>query len=189
MEDASAALKAELEPFLNKPGARQFTAIEIEKQFVWDYCTAVEDGNPVYWDEEVAKKSRFGRLIAPPNTLMTLNRPAHWLPKEQQEKAAAIAAALPPSPQAQAREVLAKHGFTTVTVVNREEEYFEPFGPGDGRLSMEDRFVAVSDIKTTKVGPGVFFTYEIDYYTERDNRLVGRARNVTLIYNGSGATK
>ena len=73
--------------------------------------------------------------------------------------------------------------------MNREEEYFEPFGPGDGRLAMEDRFVAVSDIKNTKVGPGVFFTYEIDYYTERDNRLVGRARNVTLIYNGSGATK
>jgi acyl dehydratase len=185
----SAQLHAELAPFLDKPGPRKWSDRGIDEAAIWNFCAAVEDPNPVYWSAEAAARSRFGRVIAPPQSLMALNMDAFWLPPVVTDQRAAEREALAASPQQQARAVLRGYGFTTVTVVSREEEYLAPFGPGDGRFAQEDRFVAVSDIKNTRVGTGVFFTYEIDYYTERDDDLVARARNVTLMYDGTGTTK
>jgi hypothetical protein len=186
MDDVSAALRARLEPLLGRPGPRKWSARPVETAAIWNFCEAVQDGTPLYWDEEAGRKSRFGRMIAPPQALMALCMDAWWVPPSLRERNEAADALLANSPQNQARAILREHGFTTVTVVNREEEYFEPFGPGDGRIGLVDRVASVSAVKQTKVGQGVFFTYEIDYHTEREDRLVARARNVTLIYRGEG---
>lgn len=186
MDDANAALQAELAPYIGVAGPRRWSARAIEEAAVRNFLECVEDGNPVYWDAEIAAASRFGRLIAPPHALFALAMPAFWTPAWLKAREDAQNAALAPSPLAGARAVLSAHGFTTVTVVNREEEYFAPFGPGDGRLGVEDRLVSVSPIKQTKVGPGVFYTFDLDYFTERDDRHVARARSVFLLYNGSG---
>jgi hypothetical protein len=189
MEDPSATLRQRLEPLLNKPGLRKWSARPVELAAILNFCEAVEEANPVYWDPEAAAASRFGRVIAPPQALMTLALDPPWIPPFIRDRAADEEAERAHSPQNQARAILREYGFSTVTVVSREEEYFEPFGPGDGRLGMIDRVAAVSDVKKTRVGPGVFFTYEIDYHTEREDRLVARARNVTLIYDGTGGAK
>lgn len=189
MEEASAALQAQLAPYIGVTGPRQWSARPIETSAIWNFLEAVEDGNPVYWDREFAEASRFGRPIAPPQAIFALSMRAFWLPDWLKARAAAAEAGMSPSPLAEFRAVLAGHGFTTVTVVNREEEYFAPFGPGDGRIGMEERVVSASPIKQTKVGPGVFYTFDVDYYTERDNRLVARARSVFLLYNGGGAAE
>lgn len=187
MDEASAALHARLAPCIGVTGPRHWSARPIESSAIRNFLEAVEDGNPVYWDEEFAATTRFGRLIAPPHAVFALSMPAFWLPDWLKERQAAEAAASPPSPLSAARAILAEHGFTTVTVVNREEEYFAPFGPGDGRLSIEERIVSISPIKQTRVGAGVFYTFDLDYRTERDDRLVARAHSVFLIYNGVGA--
>src|SRR4030042_6455742 len=41
-------------------------ACEVEKGFIKRFADAVEETNPLYWDEEYAAKSRYGLIIAPP---------------------------------------------------------------------------------------------------------------------------
>ena len=65
--------------------------------------------------------------------------------------------------------------------------YEHRFGPGAVRIGQRDRLVGVSPVKKTRVGPGVFMTTEIDYVTESRGETVARARNVLLMYDGSGA--
>ena len=178
-------LQARIEPFLGKTGPTRWSARPIERSAVWNFCEAVEDANPVYWDEEAAAKSRFGRLIAPPQALMALNMQAWWLPQFLRDRAAEEEAALGPSPASLAFEVAREFGFVTATNVTRDEEYLQPFGPGDGRIGQRDRLVNVSPIKKTKVGPGVFLTTEIDFLVETKDEPIARAKNVLLLYNGT----
>lgn len=39
---------------------------EVERGAIRRYADAVEDDNPLYFDEEYARKSRYGTMIAPP---------------------------------------------------------------------------------------------------------------------------
>ncbi len=49
---------------------------ELSSDLVKKYCEATEDKNPIYIDEEFAKKSEFGGLVAPP---LMMNTYAHFL--------------------------------------------------------------------------------------------------------------
>lgn len=178
-------LQERIKPFLGKTGPTRWSARPIERSAIWNFCEAVEDANPVYWDEEEAAKSRFGRLIAPPQALMALNMQPWWLPPFLRERAAEQEAALGPSPSSLAFEIVREFGFVTATNVTREEEYLQPFGPGDGRIGQRDRLVSVSPIKKTRVGPGVFLTTEIEFLIEATNEPIARAKNVLLLYDGT----
>jgi hypothetical protein len=184
-DDLNASLHEALAPLLNKQGPINWSPRPIDASAVWNFCESVEDGNPVYWDEAAGEASRFGRMIAPPQALMALSMGAWWLPPFLKERAAAEVKDFGPIPGATSHQIAVDFGFGTATNVTREEEYFEPFGPGDGRLGHADTLVDVSPIKQTRVGKGVFLTTEMDYITEKSGTLVARARNVLLMYDGS----
>jgi acyl dehydratase len=46
--------------------------MEVEKGHIRKFAQAIGDDNPLYWDEEYAKKSRYGGIIAPPTFVTTL---------------------------------------------------------------------------------------------------------------------
>lgn len=46
--------------------------LEIEKSVVMRFVEAVEDPNPLWQDEEYARKTIYGGLMAPPNLLCTV---------------------------------------------------------------------------------------------------------------------
>lgn len=186
MSEVYARMFERIAPLIGQFAARSWTDSPIEQSAIRAFCGAVEDSNPVYWLEEVAQSSRFGRLIAPPQSLMALNMDAWWFPEYLQGD---VEAAHQAAPETQIRGILADNGFTAVLVVERSEEYLDAFGPGDGRMGRDRRVTSVSEVKTAKVGTGVFLTYEIDYFTERGERHVASARNVTLIYNPTGANR
>lgn len=185
VEELDSRLRAAVAPYLKKPGPCTWSARPIERSAVWNFCEAVEDGNPVYWDEEFAAASRFGRVIAPPQALMSLCMRAWWLPGFLRERAGLAEAEICGPPGGVAKKIVTDFGFGTATNVSREEEYFEPFGPGDGRLGQTVTLVEVSPAKQTRVGLGVFITTTIDYVTEQRSTLVARARNVLLMYDKS----
>ena len=91
MDEASAALQARLAPYIGVTGPRQWSARPIETSAILNFLEAVEDGNPVYWDEEFARASRFGRTIAPPHAIFALAMPAFWLPDWLKARGAAQA--------------------------------------------------------------------------------------------------
>ena len=152
---------------------------------VWNFCEAVEDANPVYWDEEFARKTRFGRLIAPPQMIMTASSGHWWAPDYVRERERSRAEAQGESPSAKVQAIVRRHGYTTATNVTRDDEFLEPYGPGDGRLKQTSQVVEVTEEKQTRVGKGVFITSVTEYRTEKDDRLVVRCTNVPLMYSSS----
>jgi acyl dehydratase len=41
-------------------------SFDVEKGAIHRFADAVDDPNPLYWDEDYARKSRYGSIIAPP---------------------------------------------------------------------------------------------------------------------------
>ncbi len=183
--DADAA-RREAEPFLNKWGPYRLTRDPISVTDVRRFCEAVEDGNPVYWDEEFAKGSRFGRLISPPQSLFAMTFGAWWTPEYVQtslaEQTAALNQATDVVDAGAIYAICDRFGYVVNTVAGQEAEYIAPFGPGDGRIKMRAMTIDVSPEKTVRVGKGVFLTSITEYRTERADELIGRSRMVLLRY-------
>ena len=57
-----AAVGVESEPYTN----------EIEKGAIIKFARAIGDANPIYTDEEAARRSRYGGLVAPPTFFRSL---------------------------------------------------------------------------------------------------------------------
>lgn len=177
------------EPYLNKWGPVRLTRDEVTETAIRRFCEVAEDGNPMYWDSEFAKSSRFGRVIAPPQSLFSMTFGAWWTPDYLERKTSEDAAALNPDgavPEANAVYALCDEaGYSINTVAGQEVEYVAPFGPGDGRLKMRSMTTEVSAEKNVRVGRGVFVTSVTEYRTEVGDRLIGRSTMVLLRYKAT----
>ena len=52
----------------------------VERSYVWTSCASVENGNPLYWDDAVARRADRTVPIAPPSMVSVWFRPHHWAP-------------------------------------------------------------------------------------------------------------
>ena len=177
-DEIDAFLRRELEQVLGRPGPLRWSARPVERGAIWNFCEAVEDANPVYWDEERAAASRFGGLIAPPQALMSLMMDGWWLPTYLRRDDE-VTPPLHPEATAAAHRA----GLGAAANVLRDEEYLLPLGPGDGRIGQVDTLTEISAVKQTALGLGVFLTTHSDYRRERDGRQVARSVNVLLMYD------
>lgn len=175
-----------VQPYLNTWGPFRITRDEVTETAIRRFCEVAEDGNPVYWDAEFAKTTRFGRIIAPPQSLFSMTFAPWWTPDYLQRKSAEDASALDvDAPVTETGSVYAlcdEFGYTVNTVAGQEVEYLAPFGPGDGRLKMRSMTTEVSPEKSVRVGKGVFVTTITEYRTEVGDRLIGRSTMVLLRY-------
>ena len=51
----------------------------VERGYIWTTCASVENGNPLFWDDDVAAEITGGP-IAPPTMMSVWFRPHHWSP-------------------------------------------------------------------------------------------------------------
>lgn len=171
-------------PLLNVWGPYRMTRDPITETAIQRFCEVAQDGNPVYWDAEYAKTTRFGRLIAPPQALFAFTFAAWWTPNYVQERLDSDiselngGAAATPS----VYTICDEFGYAVNTVAGQEVEYLAPFGPGDGRIKMRGMTTNVTAEKTVRVGKGVFIASVTEYRTEVDDRLIGRSTLVLLRY-------
>jgi|TARA_Y100000310_G_scaffold210081_1_gene210683 acyl dehydratase len=190
VEVPAKSLREVAQPYLNSWGPYSITRDAVTETAIRRFCEVAEDGNPVYWDEEFAEKTRFGRVIAPPQSLFSMTFAAWWTPDFLREKTADDAAALNPEGTLlrgnKVYTLCDEYGYTVNTVAGQEVEYIAPFGPGDGRLKMRTMMNEVSEEKKVRVGRGVFVTSTTEYRTEIGNRLVGRSTMVLLRYKADG---
>ena len=147
------AARREAEPFLNRWGPYRLTSDPITLSDVRRFCEVVEDGNPVYWDEDFAKASRFGRLISPPQSLFAMTFGAWWTPGHVEASLAAHTAALNEGTDAVDSgaifAICERFGYVVNTVAGTGDRVHRPIrtrGRSDkdalhvhGRLSREDR--------------------------------------------------
>jgi acyl dehydratase len=183
----SPTLQEMVKPYLNQWGPYRLTRDEVSETAIWRFCEVTEDANPVYWDKAFAKTTRFGRLIAPPQSIFSMTFAPWWTPDYLSRQMADDAAKLNPGAAApagpNAHQLSDQQGYTVATVVGQEVEYVAPFGPGDGRLKMRSMTTDVSAEKQTRPGKGIFITSVTEYRTERDDRLVAKSTMILLKYN------
>lgn len=130
------------------------TVIEIEKGMIKRFAQAIEDPNPLWQDEEYARNTRYGGIVAPPGFLMTMmmSGPIMELPFQ--------------SP------------LTRILDGGGEWEYFEPVRPGDV-LTVVNTLVDIRE-RSGRAGKMLFVVRETTWRNQR-KELVAKSRG-TLIY-------
>src|SRR5688572_27988268 len=133
------------------------------------WVDALDDRNPVYLDEEAARASRFGELVAPPAMLQ-----AWTMARPKIEGIAERGGAPQDVADDTALAVLAEAGFTAILATNSELEFVRYLRIGD-ELRSSATMESISERKTTSFGVGYFVTW-VNTYLDHGGEVVGRQR-------------
>ena len=131
----------------------------VERGYVWTSCASVENGNPLFWDDEVAE-ALTGGPIAPPTMVSVWFRPHHWAPGRTEQ-------ALPLQVHFDLKELF---GLPEAVMTDNTIEFHAPVRMGDV-LRTHQVLRSVSEEKTTKLGTGRFWVIDV-VYANQDGELV-----------------
>ncbi len=159
----------ELKAMVGQEGEDRNALDEVSKPMIRHWCAAMQDSNPLYTDEEYAKKSKYGGIIAPPQMLLTWTMPPLWPPSEH-----------PPHPFELFLEKLDKAGYLGIVVTNVAQKYYLSIYPGD-QLKYAYKVTALSPEKQTGVGKGYFVTTTF-VFTNQKEETVGQLSFTVLKY-------
>ncbi len=111
------------------------------------FCQGIGDPNPLYWDEEYARRTRYGTIIAPPAFLYSV----YWC--------SGRVGGLP-----------GVHGFHA----GNDWEWFRPIYLGD-RISVEEQFTGVEE-KESKFAGRIVITSSVCHYYNQRGEVIARTR-------------
>ena len=152
----------EVRQFIGKTGDTRI--MEVEKGAIKKFADAVDDHNPLYWDEEYAKNSRYGSIVAPPGFF---GWPTRWMggmpvyTKLNYEVSA----------------ILAQAGYTRNLDGGIEYEFFCPVRAGD-ILTALPRVINIYE-REGRTGKLVFLVIETTY-TNQNGDLAVKASQTTI---------
>jgi len=147
---------------LEMVGVEQYPEISefpVERGYIWTSCASVENGNPLYWDDEVAE-ALTGGPIAPPTMVSVWFRPHSWAPGRTE-------VALPLQVHF---DLKALFGLPEAVMSDNSIEFHTPVRLGDV-LRTHQVLRSISDDKTTKLGTGRFWVIDV-VYANQDGDLV-----------------
>jgi acyl dehydratase len=153
-------LPEEIQSWIGKERYYEEGEFPVEQGYVWTTCSSVENGNPLFWDESVAKEITNGP-IAMPTMISVWFRPHLWAPNRTKQ-------AQPLQVHFDLKETL---GLPEAVMSDNTIVFGEPVRPGD-RLKTCQILHSVSGPKTTKLGTGRFWEIEVRY-TNQNGELVG----------------
>lgn len=156
----------ELKALVGQEGPRLVAVDEVCKPMIRHWCEAMQDGNPLYTDEEYARKSKYGGIIAPPTMVLTWTMPPLWPPTEQ-----------PPHPFEQFLEKLDKAGFYGILISNVAQKYLRPLFPGD-HITFTYKVTDVSPEKKTSLGSGHFVTTTFIFTNQKGETVATQSLTV-----------
>ena len=126
---------------------------EVEKGAIIKFAQAIGDGNPVFNDEEAARKSRYGGLIAPPTFLRSVRSGSRAIPFDMP--------------------------FNNGLDGGSDWEYFEPVRPGD-RITAVSRITDLQE-RTGRMGLMVITT-SVTTYTNQYDKVVATQATTAIRY-------
>jgi len=132
----------------------------VNQAMIRHWIEAIGDDNPVYVDEEAARESVHGQIVAPPVMLQA------WVMRGVRPRPSSDG-----GPRDELMRLLDDAGFTSVVATNCAQEYPRYLHLGD-HLSTTTVIESVSDEKATGLGVGHFVTTRVEYRTD-DDELVG----------------
>lgn len=166
------ALREQLEQYVGRPmGPPALAPDPVNVPMIRHWVDALDDRNPVYLDEEFAKSTRFGGVVAPPAMLQT------WTMPRPKIEGIALRGGAPSDLQADGPiPLLDAAGFVGTLATNSELEFVRYLRPGD-RVRVSNELESISARKTTGLGQGYFLTWITTYRVGEEgvgDEVVGR---------------
>lgn len=154
------SLPADVENLIGATQYEEQGEFPVERGYIWTACSSVENGNPLFWDDDVAAEITDGP-IAPATMLSVWFRPHHWVPGR-------TSSGLPLQVHFDLKD---RFDLPEAVMTDNTLVLHEPVRPGD-RLSTRQILHSVSEEKTTKLGTGRFWVIDVEYRNQRGD-LVG----------------
>jgi hypothetical protein len=172
-----------LRALVGKPlggGGPQVAPDPVNQPMIRHWAAAFEDSNPVYVDEEAARASRFGAIVAPPLMLQTWTMATPKITGIRERGGSPVEGG-----GAEVLRLLDEAGFVGTLATNSEFEIDRYLRLGDV-VSAETRLESVSPEKQTRLGRGRFVTW-VTTYTEQHGERVGCQTFRILKFDPSGS--
>lgn len=166
-------LPEEIRSWIDQVRYEEDTEFPVEMGYVWTTCASVENGNPLFWDEQAAGGITGGR-IAPPTMLSVWFRPHFWAPGRKQQV----------QPLQVHFDLKERLGLPEAVMTDNTIEFHTPVRPGD-RLRTRQILRSVSPLKETKLGKGRFWVIEVEYLNQ-SGELVGKESYTGYGYRRAG---
>lgn len=176
MDSKSSELDAAWRRRLQAQIGREYPAVHawdpVDAAMIRHWCEALGDANPLYTDAMYAVGTGRGGIVAPPAMLRSWLLPGYGgkRPPNSGLEDATIAA----------RELFREGGYSGEIGVGTEDTYLRDLHPGD-HLNYTSVLETVSELKSTRLGPGYFFAVRMDVFDQR-GRAVGMIRSRELAY-------
>ncbi len=170
MSETNDPLRQSLERYVGKPMSAEASVAapdEVNLPMIRHWVDALDDRNPVYLDDEAAKQSRFGGIVAPPAMLQ-----AWIMPRPKIEGIAERGGAPDDFSFDNPITALDEAGFTGTLATNSELDFDHYLHVGD-RLFTSSAVESISDQKKTALGLGYFVTWVTTYRNQKGEE-VGR---------------
>jgi len=152
-------IPAEVEGWIDQERYPETANFPVERGYLWTSLASVENGNPLFWDDDVAAELTGGP-IAPPSTLSLWFRPHSWEPGQTKPR-------LPLQVHFDLKERL---DLPEAVMTDNEVVFRTPVRPGDV-ISMSQVLRSISDPKTTKLGTGRFWVIDVDYRNQDGDQV------------------
>lgn len=147
-------LPAEVQAWIGQKRYEVEGEFDVERGYIFTSCASVENGNPLFWDEQVAQRITDGP-IAPPSMISVWFRPHHWAPNRSEQ-------ALPLQVHFDLKRVLE---LPEAVMSDNTVTFGAPVRPGD-RLRTWQVLRNVSTPKQTKLGHGRFWDIDVEYVNQ-----------------------
>lgn len=154
-------LPSEVRSWIDQVRYEEDTEFPVEMGYVYTTCASVENGNPLFWDEQTARELTGG-FVAPPTMLSVWFRPHFWAPGRTKQI----------QPLQVHFDLKEKFGLPEAVMTDNTIEFHTPVRPGD-RLRTRQILRSVSPMKETKLGIGRFWVIDVEYLNQ-NGELVGK---------------
>lgn len=166
----SEELPEEIKSWIGQERYHEKGEFPVERGYIWTTCASVENGNPLYWDDETAQEITDGP-IAMPTMISLWFRPHFWAPGRSEVV----------QPLQVHFDLKEKLGLPEAVMTDNTIVFGEPVRPGD-LLETCQILHSVSGPKTTKLGTGRFWEIEVRY-TNQKGEQVGAEHYTGFGYN------
>lgn len=167
-------LPPDVESLIGKVQYEEVGEFPVERGYIWTTCSSVENGNPLYWDDEVAEEITGGP-IAPPTMLSVWFRRHRWAPGRTGETLALQVHF----------DLKERFELPEAVIADNTMVFHEPVRVGDV-LRTHQVLRSVSEEKTTRLGKGRFWVIDVEAYNQRSD-LVGTDTYTGLGYKREGS--
>jgi uncharacterized OB-fold protein/acyl dehydratase len=155
-----------LQVFVSKPyGGPSVGRDPVNVPMIRHLTDALGDRNPVYTDEDFAKGSVHGGIVAPATSLQVWTM-AGLVPRATSDDAE--------NPQSRLMSMVEAEGYIGVVATNCEQTYHRYLRPGD-LLTVTSEVESITGPKKTGLGEGYFIT-TLQTYRDQAGEVVGEMR-------------